>query len=204
VNSLERVPDERVVTTSRAAGKTTLLWIGAVICLVTAFVILVSLGLPERAEYTGVMIPGELPIAPEINAAAPPFELDSLTGQPVTLAALRGNPVIINFWATWCEPCRVEMPDIEAVYQSYQQQGLHILAVNLGETPGMVQRWVDTFGLTFDILLDRSQQIAALYQLRGQPSTYVISPGGIITQIFFGPTTQDSLKAAIAPFFPNG
>jgi peroxiredoxin len=208
MNSADSVPlapdEDRAARQHTTAGKHILLWMGAVICLVTAFVILVSLGLPERAEYTGVMIPGELPIAPEINAVAPPFELDNLNSQPVKLAALRGHPVIVNFWATWCEPCRIEMPDIEAVFQSYQQHGLRVLAVNLGETPQLVQGWVDTFGLTFDVLLDRNQQIAALYQLRGQPSTYVISPEGIITQIFFGPTNQDSLKAAIAPFFPSG
>jgi peroxiredoxin len=162
------------------------------------------MGLPERAEYTGQIIPGELPIAPEIGAVAPPFELTTTAGDKVNLSTLRGSPILVNFWATWCEPCRVELPGMELVYRDYQAKGLHILAVNLGESSDTAKSWADEFGLTFDLLLDRNQQIAALYQLRGQPSTYVISPEGIITQIFYGPASQDGLQAAIAPFFPNG
>lgn len=173
------------------------------ISMVTAFLIVLNIGLPERAEYTGVVIPGELPIAPEISAVAPPFETPTLKGLTLRLADLRGHPVLVNFWATWCEPCRVEMPGLEAVYEVYQDRGLRLLAVNLGEDSVPIQQWVSNLGLSFDILLDRQQDVAALYQIRGQPSTYVISPTGIITQIFYGPTSQDSLKAAIAPFFPS-
>lgn len=180
-----------------------LLWIGAVVCMTTAFFIVLSMGLPERAEYTGQIIPGELPIAPEIGAVAPPFELTTTAGDKINLSTLRGSPVLVNFWATWCEPCRVEMPGLENLYRDYEAKGLHILAVNLGESSQAVQGWANDLGLTFDLLLDSSQQTATLYQLRGQPSTYVISPEGIITQIFFGPVNQDSFQAAIAPFFPN-
>lgn len=177
---------------------------GAVVCMTAAFFIIVSMGLPERAEYTGLVIPGELPIAPEIGAVAPPFELPTITFSKVSLSTLRGSPVLVNFWATWCEPCRVEMPGLENVYRDYRAKGLHLLAVNLGETRDAAQAWANDLGLTFDILLDETQQTAALYQLRGQPSTYVISPEGVITQIFYGPVSQDSIQAAIAPFFPNG
>lgn len=176
---------------------------GAATCLVVAFLIVVQVGLPERAEFTGQMIPGELPIAPEIGAIAPPFEHVNLQDVIVRLADLRGQPVVINFWATWCEPCKVEMPALEAVYNDYRERGLHLLAINLGETAQASRQWVDAFGLTFDVLLDPRQETAALYQLRGQPSTYIVSPGGMITAIFYGPMTQDSLKAAIAPFFTN-
>lgn len=178
-----------------------LLLIGAVTCLVAAFFIVSSAGLPQRAEFTGEIIPGELPVAPEVNAVAPPFEAATLDGQRINLGSLRGQPVLMNFWATWCEPCRVEMPDLEAIYQQYRERGLRVLAVNLGESPDLVQQWVAEFGLTFDILLDAKQQIAALYQLRGQPTTYVISPTGIITHIFYGATSRQPFEAAITPFF---
>ncbi len=200
LDSLPLEADARKVLSLRNV----LLWIGAVVCLTAAFFILLSMGLPERAEFTGQIIPGELPIAPEIGAVAPPFELTTTAGDKISLSTLRGSPVLVNFWATWCEPCRVEMPGLENVYQDYQPKGLHILAVNLGESSNAARTWTNELGLTFDILLDSTQQIAALYQLRGQPSTYVISREGVITQIFYGPASQDSLQAAIAPFFPNG
>jgi cytochrome c biogenesis protein CcmG/thiol:disulfide interchange protein DsbE len=183
--------------------KRLLLFLLAVVCLSTAFVVVAALGLPERAEFTGRIIPGELPVAPEINAIAPAFEKMALDGNTVRLADLRGHPVLINFWATWCVPCRVEMPGLEATYEAYEAQGLRVLAVNLGEPADAVGQWVHDLGLTFDVLLDSQQSAAALYQIRGQPSTYVVSPEGMITQIFYGPTTPDSLKAAIAPFLSS-
>lgn len=175
--------------------------LGAVTCLVTAFLIVTAAGLPQRAEFTGQIIPDELPVAPEIGAIAPPFEAVALDGQQINLGSLRGQVVLVNFWATWCEPCRVEMPDLEAVYQQYHERGLRVLAVNLGESTALIRQWVDEFGLTFDILLDAQQQIAGLYQIRGQPTTYVISPLGIITHIFYGATSREAFEAVLAPFF---
>jgi peroxiredoxin len=174
-----------------------------VTCLVAAFLIVYQTGLPVRAEFTGQIIPGELPVAPELGALAPPFMKHSLNDESVRLSDLRGRPGLINFWATWCVPCQVEMPDLEAVYQQYQQRGMWILAVNLGEMPGVIQEWVNTFGLSFDILRDEQQDVAALYQIRGQPTTYVVAPSGLITQIFYGATNRDAVEAAIAPFFPS-
>jgi peroxiredoxin len=183
--------------------KRSALLIGAVACWVTAFLIVVQTGLPERADYTGYLEAGQR-VAPELNAIAPPFTLPALAGDNVRLADLRGRVVIINFWATWCEPCEFEIPELQAVYQRYKARGLRLLAVNLGESRPAVQQWVDTLGLTFDVLLDERQQVAAQYQLRGQPSTYIISPEGMITQIIYGPVSRETLEAAIAPFLTNG
>jgi peroxiredoxin len=177
-----------------------LLFIAALACWAAAVFIVVSGGLPERAAFTGQIIPGERPVAPELNAIAPPFEAVTLTGTRINLLDLRGSVVLINFWATWCEPCRVEMPELQTLYERYQAQELRVLAVNLGEEAAAAQSWVEAFGLTFEVLLDPQQQIAALYYLRGQPSTYVVSPDGIITHISYGPASLAMLEAAIAPF----
>ncbi len=175
--------------------------VGAVTCLVAAFFVVWVAGVPERAHYTGFIVDGER-VAPEMNAIAPPFEVRSLVGELVKLADLRGQTVLINFWATWCEPCKAEMPDIQAVYEAYQARGLRVLAINLGERSMDVQAWARHYGLTFDILIDDGQQIAGLYQLRGQPSTYLVAPNGVITQIYYGSTSRELLEAAIAPLLP--
>ncbi len=182
--------------------KSWLLVVGAVICLIAAFFVVVGVGLPGRATYTGFIVAGE-EYAPELNAIAPPFEAQTLAGDTLRLGDLRGKSVLINFWATWCEPCKAEMPDLQAVYVTYQTRGLRVLGVNLGEGKGDVEKWVTQLGLTFDIVLDDGQRIASVYRLRGQPSSYLVAPDGVITQIYYGPTTWQSLEAAIAPFLPS-
>ena len=108
---------------------------GAVACISAALILLVQIGLPARAEYTGyVTLNGER-IAPEINAYAPPFELQDVNGSRLNIQSLSNFPVLINFWATWCEPCKIEMPNLQAIYDTYKDRGLKIVAVNLGETP---------------------------------------------------------------------
>jgi peroxiredoxin len=180
--------------------KRTALRLGAVASLTTALLLVVYAGLPERAAYTGLLFPGERPIAPELNAIAPPFERPLLGGDTITLLELRGNPVIINLWATWCGPCRLEMPVLQAIYDEYQTQGLHVLAVNLGEPEDVVRDWVEEMDLTFDIVLDAQREIETLYQLRGAPSTYIVAPSGVISQIFYGPTAESQLRDAVEPY----
>lgn len=174
-----------------------LLWLGSLVSLGVALILLVVAGLPQRAAYSGQILPNGQIIAPEIGAVAPSWLAPTLDGS-IDLAALRGAPVVLNFWATWCVPCRVEMPELQALHRSHPN--LRVLAVNLGEPLDLIVDWVTHFGLTFDIVLDAEQSIAAAYRLRGQPSTYILSPEGVITHIFYGPTTRQSLEAALEPF----
>jgi thiol-disulfide isomerase/thioredoxin len=172
----------------------------AVVSLTMALILVVNAGLPERAAYTGQPLPGERSIAPELNAIAPPFEHLRLDGDTVNLPELYGSPVIINFWATWCGPCRLEMPVLQSIYDEFRIQGLRVLAVNLGESEDIVRDWVAELGLTLDIVPDTKREIETLYQLRGTPSTYVVAPNGIITQIFYGPVSESQLREAIASY----
>lgn len=180
-----------------STAKRILLVVLAATAVSAALMILVSAGLPERAQFTGQILADGLVSAPELSAVAPNFSLNTLDGTEISLESLRGTPILINFWATWCEPCRVEMPILQSLYEARQSRGLRILAVNLGEQPDIIRRWVDEFGLTFDILLDPQQSVAALYQLRGQPSTFAISPNGVINSIFYGPVSAEQLQAVV-------
>ncbi len=181
-------------------GRRLLLLATAAITWMAALLLLIDTGLPNRAAFTGQITLGEIPTAPEINAIAPPFTLTSITGEQVDLTELRGSPVIINFWATWCTPCKVEMPILQRLYNEYQAQGLRILAINLGEGPAAVREWQTTLGLTYDLLLDSQQETAARYYLRGQPSTYVVSPNGIITHIYYGPVSDQALRNTLTAY----
>ncbi len=174
---------------------------GAAALIAAALAVLTAVGLPLRADYTGQQTgPGLPPAAPEINARAPLFDLPRADGPRLRLADTAGSPVIVNFWATWCGPCRVEMPALQRFYEAHQAAGLRILAINTGETAGAVRAWRDEFGLTFDLLLDEGQQAAASYQLRGQPTTFIVSPAGLITHIFYGPVLEHDLEAALSPW----
>lgn len=180
------------------AVKRASLLLAASLCFVIAFALVIQSGLPQRASYSGV-ITDENTFAPEIDALAPPFTATNIDGETVNLLELRGSPVVINFWATWCGPCAAEMPELQAFYEAHRQDGLRLLGVNLGESPEQILSWVEQYGLTFDLLLDPQGEIANLYRLRGQPSTYVISPDGIITTIFYGPTTFSQLEMSLPP-----
>jgi peroxiredoxin len=167
---------------------------GAFIALMLAAWLVVSAGLPQRADYTGQTITALGRVAPEIGSLAPPFEAPTFGGDTINLMALRGQSVVINFWATWCVPCRTEMPELQSLHES---TGVTVLAVNLAESDAAVQQWADEFELSLTLVPDRNRQIATAYQLRGQPSTYVVAPDGIITHIFYGATTEDTLHAAL-------
>ena len=176
------------------AIRRTIYGIGAVVCMAAALLILRSAGLPQRAAFSGQVQLNQPPIAPELDAIAPDFELTNAQGEAVRLSELRGQTVVLNFWATWCGPCALEMPILQSIFNVGHTA---VLAVNLGETPGTIRAWQQEYKLTYALLVDEPQRTAALYRLRGQPSTYVISPTGIIKAIFFGPVSEQALLAAI-------
>lgn len=166
-----------------------------------AVVVIYAAGLPLRLDYASYLAYSDgLLAAPEIGARAPLFNLPRLAGPNLELAELNGSPVVINFWATWCAPCREEMPALQQIHEDYYEAGLRVLGINAGETASVVQRWRDAFNLEFDLLLDTNQVTAAHYRLRGYPTTYVVSPEGVITHVFHGPVSASNLRAALAPF----
>jgi peroxiredoxin len=173
--------------------------IGALAAFSGAAIMLLQTGLPERAQFTGALSDDDQIIAPEIGSLAPSFEAATRVGR-INLRELRGLPVILNFWATWCEPCVIEMPYLQSIYEQYRERSLRLIAVNLGETYPLVDSWVKRNGLYFDIAFDPDGAIAMAYRLRGQPSTFVIAPDGRIANIFYGAVANGQLEAAVAPF----
>ena len=133
---------------------------------------------------------------PKVGSPAPEFRLLDMNGRPVALSDFRGKVVLLNFWATWCFPCRVEMPSMEAVYRSFREKGLEILAISVDEQgPTVTRPFQEEKGLTFPILHDRDYQVGLLYGARSLPMTYAIDRQGIIRQRVFGSRDWDSPQA---------
>jgi peroxiredoxin len=123
-----------------------------------------------------------------VGNLAPDFQLQRLDGQVVTLSSLRGSPVLLNFWATWCGPCRVEIPFIQEVFEDEKraEQGLVILAINAGEASSKVKQFMEQYGLSFHVLLDKDTSVARNYNVRGIPTTFFIDKNGIIKDMKVG------------------
>lgn len=108
------------------------------------------------------------------------FELENLEGKTESLSDYLGKVVFLNFWATWCGPCRIEMPSMESLYSDMKDDGLVILGINLRETREQVNDFRNKYGLTFPLLLDRRSEVGLMYGASAIPTTYIIDRGGMI------------------------
>jgi cytochrome c biogenesis protein CcmG/thiol:disulfide interchange protein DsbE len=145
------------------------------------------------ALYLGVRLSPEIfPVG--VDSKAPDFRAGTLDGDSTkTLADYRGEVVLLNVWATWCAPCRVEMPSIEHLYQEYGPQGLKVVAISIDEAgPEVVREFVRERGLSFEILLDPSRSIERIYQTTGVPESFVVNRHGVIVKKVIGPLEWDS------------
>lgn len=133
--------------------------------------------------------------APQAGFAAPDFTLKTTTGETYTLSELKGNAILVNHWATWCPPCRAEMPAIQKLYDEYKDQGLIILAVNstVQDNPLDIPPFLEEYHLTFPVLLDETGEVARAYQVRSLPSSYFINRLGIITEVIIGGPMSEAL-----------
>lgn len=134
-------------------------------------------------------------MAPHVGFRAPEFELPTPQGKQISLSELRGQAVIINLWASWCPPCREEMPALQEVYESYHDQGLEILAVNATNQDDLTAavEFSNQLGLAFPILLDSDGEVSRLYRLQSLPTTYFIGRDGFIRDVVVGGPMAEAL-----------
>ena len=132
--------------------------------------LLLALALPAAAEE----------LKPWAGGATPPLELADLRGKKHSLADYRGKVVLVNFWATWCEPCREEMPSMERLRVSLAERPFAVLAVNLAEPESRITKFLDTVPVGFPILLDRDTKTTRAWQAKVLPATYIVGPDGAI------------------------
>lgn len=161
----------------------------AVIVLLLGLVwIGISARMPGTAAVAGIP-------APQAGFLAPDFTLPDQDGTEVTLSELQGQAVLVNVWASWCSPCREEMPAMQEIYQEYRERGFTILAVNAANQDSRVEAdaFVEELGLTFPILYDTDGLVSELYQVRALPSSYFILPDGSIQEVVIGGPMAEAL-----------
>lgn len=150
--------------------------------------IAVSANLPGGTSTPGIP-------APQVGFLAPQFSLSTLAGDTVALEDLRGQAVLVNIWASWCAPCRSEMPAMQTIYQEFADQGFTILAVNstIQDSIENAADFVQDYQLTFPILLDLDGQVTKLYQVTALPSSFFILPDGTIQEVVIGGPMAEAL-----------
>lgn len=183
------------------------LFAAAVIVLLLFIVdktILKEKGVVEHAgqmqKYDKMEDPEDLPVGLEKGNLAPDFELTDMEGNPVKLSDYRGKAVLLNFWASWCPPCRAEMPHMEKLYNKYKDENFNILAVNLTNTEknsGDAEKFVKELGLTFTIPMDVKGEAGSDYNIMAYPTSYFIDSDGVIREKVLGALNEEYMEKEI-------
>lgn len=130
--------------------------------------------------------------APEIGGPAPAYAAVTLDGDSTSLAALRGEPVLLNVWATWCHPCRTEIPELERIHQAYAPRGLRLVGVSIdaGGEDEAVRGFAKEYGMTYPVWRDADSRVTTLFGAIGVPATYLIDRDGTLRWRKVGPIAE--------------
>lgn len=140
---------------------------------------------------------------PLFHAPAPDIALRDLDGREVRLADYRGRPVIVNFWASWCLPCREEFPLLKAARERYAEEGLAILGVIFDDDPEAARRYMARAGATWPALVDPDELVATAYKVNVPPLSFFVDPEGIVRSIAYGPPPSGTIDDRIAAILPD-
>jgi thiol-disulfide isomerase/thioredoxin len=140
----------------------------------------------------------ELSPAPKVGRLAPDFTLTDLEGNSVSLSDFRGKAVFINFWATWCPPCRAEMPEIEAIYQEYKGKDVVVIGVDLLEDADVVRQYVQKGGFSWVFVFDTTGKVADNYAITAIPTSFFLDKEGIIRAVHIGAMTKRVMESQLA------
>ena len=164
-------------------------------------VLVLGLGWIWVSRVQAVAQPDHLQPSPAVGYLAPDFELATLDGDVFTLSDQRGTPLVLNFWATWCGPCRSELPSLQDAAERYEGEVM-IVGVDQGEETAVVQAYVDQMGLSFPIPMDSALEAANIYNVKGMPTTYFVDAEGVIRYIWSGEMNSVILAEGISKIWP--
>lgn len=137
------------------------------------------------------------------GAQAPDFELVDLNGNTHRLSDYKGQGVLLNFWGTWCEPCKREMPAMERQYTAYKNQGIQVIAVNIAQSDFEVRKYVKNLGVTFPVAIDKTKSVMTAYNVKPLPTTVFINPEGKVQKIIFGEMEETKIATLMESIKPN-
>ncbi len=173
---------------------------------IIGLVLLLGVGWIAYSRGTTVVEGGAINLepAPIAGYPAPDFELVNLEGETVRLSDFKGKPVILNFWATWCGPCRAEFPEFQAAAVDNADR-LVIIGVNntYADNPEAVPEFVQEMGVTFPIVLDKDQQVINAYNVLGLPTTVFVDSQGLVNEVFTGPLNKAYIESKIQALQTN-
>jgi peroxiredoxin len=174
-----------------------LVGVGLILIGVVSAVIVLNL---DRNEDSAAATSNEYSVTPsQVNYPAPELTLNDLDGNPVTLTDHLGSIVLVNNWATWCPPCKAEMPTLHSYYTSHAVQGFMLLAVEAGDPQAEVTEFVNSYQLTFPILLDPENLALRAFRNDSLPSSYVIDRQGTVRLAWTGPISLEKLEQYVTP-----
>lgn len=177
-----------------SATRTNLRWPGLIILVLILGGIWIAVNRTPAGSQT---TQAGLAPAPVKGHPAPEISLVSTTGQPMKLSDFRGKPVVINFWATWCAPCRIETPELQDVYRERGDEVI-IFSVNATQQDqGDIEAFIQEFGLTFPVALDAEGKTFKDYNVLGLPTTVFVTKDGIINEVFTGPVNKAYIESKI-------
>jgi len=167
-------------------------WRGlAVICCAAFLPTLASLAWSQHENHTGRSA------APVVGSPAIPFELKSLEGKSVGLSSFRGKPLVVNFFASWCDPCREEMPLINELAAKGARDGYSVLGIAVEDSRAAVTEFAKESKLVFPIALDLNSTVKRAYRIFGPPATFFIDGRGVIRDVVLGPITSERAREAM-------
>ncbi len=135
-----------------------------------------------------------------VGRPASDFTVSDIDGRPAALADFHGKTIVLNLWASWCPPCRAEMPDLQRLYARFASSGVVVVGVDQGESAATIRSYSQSLGIHYPLWVDQEQKYGRVYEAIGMPTTTIVAPNGTIVKTFDGPLSFDQMVGAVAPY----